>query len=124
MYGRRSQLSGYRLKAPHNHFLKYTDVRRREERTLALSEICSQRGINKQVSGWKLVKFSRQLDELADIENDVMEVTTNLQKQLPPPTESRVTHQEESEIAFLTELVQVTFAAFISEHSTFMLCSG
>jgi hypothetical protein len=60
----------------------------------------------------------------ADIENDVMEVTTNLQKQLPPPTESRVTHQEESEIAFLTELVQVTFAAFISEHSTFMLCSG
>ena len=63
----------------------------------------------------------------ADIENEVMDVTTTFQKQLPPPTESRVTPPEESEIAFLTELVQVMFAALISEHSItcfFVLLTG
>lgn len=29
IYCRQSQLAGYRLKAPHNHFLMYSDVRRR-----------------------------------------------------------------------------------------------
>ncbi|XP_062521845.1 histone deacetylase complex subunit SAP130-A-like isoform X2 [Corticium candelabrum] len=103
---RRSHMAGYRLKAPDNHFLKYSDARRREERTLALSEICSQRGINKQVSGWKLVRFGRQLDELADVEDEVKNITTTFQKELPSPADSRVTSTEESEVAFLAEIVQ------------------
>ncbi|KAK0066728.1 mucin-5AC isoform X3 [Biomphalaria pfeifferi] len=69
-------------KTRNNHFMRYSDVKSKEERCPTVHELSNQRGITQKVNGWKLFFTASQLEELMDIEKDIQvefcEVQTTL----------------------------------------------
>ncbi|XP_039279315.1 histone deacetylase complex subunit SAP130 isoform X2 [Nilaparvata lugens] len=79
-----SLLSGYRQpwKSRHHHFLRYTDVRPKEERRPTINEIASQKMVQQKANGWKLYHIGTQMQCLSDLETEVLEKLTDMLKVL------------------------------------------
>ncbi|CAG5135264.1 unnamed protein product [Candidula unifasciata] len=55
-------------KTKNNHFIRYSDVKPKEERRPTVNELSNQRSIMQKVNGWKLYFSASQLEELANIQ--------------------------------------------------------
>uniref|UniRef100_A0A1B6M5D1 Histone deacetylase complex subunit SAP130 C-terminal domain-containing protein n=1 Tax=Graphocephala atropunctata TaxID=36148 RepID=A0A1B6M5D1_9HEMI len=69
-------------KAKHHHFLRYSDVRPKEEKRPNLSDIASQKNIIQKANGWKIYHLSTQMADISELEMDVFDKLTEMLKVL------------------------------------------
>ncbi|XP_076332227.1 uncharacterized protein LOC143237162 [Tachypleus tridentatus] len=68
-----SLLSGYRhtWKSRHNHFLRYSDVKPKDEKKTTVYDLANQKGVLQKSNGWKFYHLSTQLEEVVELEVSV-----------------------------------------------------
>lgn len=61
-----SLLNGYRQtwKATHNHYMRYSDVRPKDERRPSIMDLANQYRVQEKVNGWKIHHLSTQMEDL------------------------------------------------------------
>lgn len=61
-----SLLNGYRQnwKATHNHYMRYSDVRPKDERRPTIMDLANQYRVQEKVNGWKIHHLSTQMEDL------------------------------------------------------------
>lgn len=69
-------------KTRNNHFVKYGDVKPKEERRPTVNELSNQKGITQKVNGWKLYFTASQLEELEDFEKEMQTYFSDVQRDL------------------------------------------
>lgn len=57
-------------KAAHNHFLRYSDVKPREERRPTVIDLANQAHVTQKVNGWKIYHLSAQMEDLVSVEDE------------------------------------------------------
>ncbi|KAG5883158.1 hypothetical protein JTB14_033409 [Gonioctena quinquepunctata] len=77
-----SLLNSYRQnwKATHNHYLRHSDVRPKDERRPTIMDLANQYRVQEKVNGWKIHHLSTQMEDLADQEHTVYNQLTELLK--------------------------------------------
>ncbi|XP_014282317.1 histone deacetylase complex subunit SAP130 isoform X2 [Halyomorpha halys] len=75
-----SLLSNYKnpWKPRNNHFMRYTDVKPKEEKTPSLSEIANQKNAVQRVEGWKIYHLDSQIDDVVSSEDEFIEFYNSL----------------------------------------------
>ncbi|XP_044751847.1 histone deacetylase complex subunit SAP130 isoform X2 [Coccinella septempunctata] len=65
-----SLLNSYKhnWKSTHNHFMRYSDVKPKEERKPSIIDLANQFRIQDKINGWKIFHLSTQMDDLAELE--------------------------------------------------------
>lgn len=63
-----SLLNSYRQnwKATHNHYLRYSDVRPKDERRPTIMDLANQYRVLHKVNGWKIHHLSTQMEDLVN----------------------------------------------------------
>lgn len=63
-----SLLNGYRQnwKTTHNHYLRYSDVRPKDERKPTIIDLANQSGVLDKVNGWKVHHLTTQMEDLVN----------------------------------------------------------
>ncbi|KAK3754015.1 hypothetical protein QZH41_020286 [Actinostola sp. cb2023] len=105
-----SIFGGYKVntKAAHNHFLKYSDVKIKEERKPTVQDIANQKGIVHRVSGWRVHHVAAQMDDLSSVEQQVLQKLFEFRENLPKPRPGQKSKYHD-ELMMLDELVQVSY---------------
>lgn len=64
-----SLLNSYKQtwKATHNHYLRYADVRPKDERRPTIMDLSNQNGVMDKINGWKVYHLSTQMEDLVSI---------------------------------------------------------
>ncbi|KAF5287736.1 hypothetical protein FQA39_LY15756 [Lamprigera yunnana] len=77
-----SLLNSYRQtwKATHNHYLRYADVKPKDERRPTIMDLSNQYRVLDKVNGWKVHHLSTQMEDLADQEQNVYNQLRDLLK--------------------------------------------
>ncbi|KAK5645713.1 hypothetical protein RI129_004177 [Pyrocoelia pectoralis] len=77
-----SLLNSYRQtwKATHNHYLRYSDVKPKDERRPTIMDLSNQCRVLDKVNGWKVHHLSTQMEDLADQEQNVYNQLRDLLK--------------------------------------------
>ncbi|XP_031558956.1 histone deacetylase complex subunit SAP130-A-like isoform X2 [Actinia tenebrosa] len=98
---------GYKVntKAAHNHFLRYSDIKIKEERKPTLQDIANQKNILHRVSGWRIHHVAAQMDDLNSIEQEVLSKLFEFRENLPKPRPGQKSKYHD-ELVMLDELVQ------------------
>lgn len=101
-----SLLNSYRQnwKATHNHYLRYSDVRPKDERRPTIMDLANQYRVQEKVNGWKIHHLSTQMEDLAEQEHSVYNQLTDLLK----CTETHDSSKFE-DINRVNELIKVSF---------------
>lgn len=92
-------------KPKHNHFLRYTDVKPKEERRPTVNELSNQRGVSQKASGWKLYHMAAQLEDLTELEKTLFSKVSTIQSSVAPRGPSKNNIMDDSE-GVLHELTQ------------------
>ena len=68
-----SLLNSYRhtWKSRHNHFLRYSDVRPKEDRRPTVNELANQKYMMQKVNGWKVRKLGEYVSVSARMDRPV-----------------------------------------------------
>ncbi|KAH9508731.1 hypothetical protein Btru_049757 [Bulinus truncatus] len=85
-------------KTRNNHFMRYSDVKSKEERRPTVHELSNQRGITQKVNGWKLYFTASQLEELMDVEKDIQVQFSEVQAALAQIPSHKMTSEESLKI--------------------------
>lgn len=66
-----SLLNSYRQtwKSTHNHYLRYTDVKPKDERRPTIIDLANQNQVLQKINGWKIHHLSAQMEDLVSISN-------------------------------------------------------
>lgn len=101
-----SLLNSYRQtwKATHNHYLRYSDVKPKDERRPSIMDLANQYRVQDKVNGWKIHHLSTQMEDLADQEEGVYSQLTDLLKF----TESQDKGKLGEDVNRINELIKVT----------------
>lgn len=61
-----SILTGYNhgWKSRHHHFMRYTDVKYKDEKKPSVSDIANQKYVAQKINGWKIYHLSAQMEDL------------------------------------------------------------
>lgn len=61
-----SLLNSYKQtwKSTHNHYLRYSDVKPKDERRPTVIDLANQNRVSQKINGWKIHHLSTQMDEL------------------------------------------------------------
>lgn len=64
-----SLLNSYRhnWKANHNHYLRHSDVRPKDERRPTIMDLANQHKVQEKVNGWKIFHLSTQMEDLVSL---------------------------------------------------------
>nr|CAD7396034.1 unnamed protein product [Timema poppensis] len=70
-----SLINSYRhpWKSKHNHFIRYTDVKPKDERRPTITDLGNQKNVLQKLNGWKIFHLSTQMEDLADVETQAIE---------------------------------------------------
>ncbi|XP_050711465.1 histone deacetylase complex subunit SAP130-A-like isoform X2 [Eriocheir sinensis] len=104
-----SLLSSFRQtwKPRHNHFVRHTDVKPKDEKRMTVNEIANQKLAMQRVNGWKIVHLSGQVDDLVELETDVVDRLHLLLSSLEKRTHPRKPYKDfEKDVNRLSELVK------------------
>ncbi|XP_071539358.1 uncharacterized protein Sap130 isoform X2 [Panulirus ornatus] len=104
-----SLLSSFRQtwKPRHNHFVRHTDVKPKDEKRLTVNEIANQKMALQRVNGWKIVHLSGQVDDLVELETEVVDRLHMLLSSLEKRTHPRKPYKDfEKDVNRLSELVK------------------
>ncbi|XP_068212973.1 histone deacetylase complex subunit SAP130-A isoform X2 [Palaemon carinicauda] len=94
-------------KPRHNHFIRHTDVKPKDEKRMTVNEIANQKMALQRVNGWKVVHLSGQVDDLVDLEGEVVERFHMLLTSLEKRTHPRKPYKDfEKDVNRLSELVK------------------
>ncbi|XP_074657300.1 uncharacterized protein LOC141910509 [Tubulanus polymorphus] len=98
------QSYNYNWKSRNNHFLRYSDVKSKDERRPTVNELSNQKGVQAKAGGWKMFHLSTQMDDIIDLEKDVKTKIKAIQDCLAPQTK----HYSvvEDDLAMVHELTQ------------------
>merc|ERR1712227_513569 len=68
-----SLLNSYRhtWKSGHNHFLRYSDVKSKDERRPTVNELANQKLVLQKINGWKIYHLSAGMEDVVEMENDL-----------------------------------------------------
>ena len=55
-------------KSRHNHFLRHSDVRPREDPRPTVNELANQKYIMQKINGWKIYHLTSQMEDIIDME--------------------------------------------------------
>ena len=69
-------------KSRHNHFLRYSDVKEKEEHRPTVNELANQAHMVQKINGWKIYHISSQIEDITDIEVEFNKKLNVLQKKL------------------------------------------
>nr|XP_023019504.1 histone deacetylase complex subunit SAP130-B [Leptinotarsa decemlineata] len=99
-----SLLNSYKQnwKATHNHYLRHTDVRPKDERRPTIMDLANQYRVQEKVNGWKVHHLSTQMEDLADQEQTVYDQLTELLK----CTESEEGKHFDKDVNRINELIK------------------
>ncbi|KAF5303061.1 hypothetical protein FQR65_LT08390 [Abscondita terminalis] len=99
-----SLLNSYRQtwKATHNHYLRYADVKPKDERRPTIMDLSNQYRVLDKVNGWKVHHLSTQMEDLADQEQNVY----NQLKDLLKDTEAEEGNGFDKEVNRINELIK------------------
>nr|CAD7423549.1 unnamed protein product [Timema monikensis] len=70
-----SLINSYRhpWKSKHNHFIRYSDVKPKDERRPTITDLGNQKNVLQKLNGWKIFHLSTQMEDLADVETQAIE---------------------------------------------------
>lgn len=77
-----SLMNSYRhtWKSRHNHYLRYSDVKPKDERRPTVTDLANQKQVLQKLNGWKIYHLSTQMEDLSDLEMQVFEKLTAMLK--------------------------------------------
>ncbi|XP_077987843.1 uncharacterized protein LOC144442384 [Glandiceps talaboti] len=93
-------------KPAHNHFHKYSEVRVKEDKKSSLQDIAGQRGVIQKANGWKIQHIASQLDDLANLEQNVFDKMKEIKDGMGPSKDTATTFLSDDEMTQVTELIQ------------------
>merc|ERR550517_1892384 len=66
-------LNSYRhtWKSRHNHFLRYSDVKSKDEKRPTVNELANQKFVLQKINGWKIYHLSAGMGDIVDMENEL-----------------------------------------------------
>jgi len=61
-----SLMNSYRhtWKSRHNHYLRYSDVKPKDERRPTVTDLANQKQVLQKLNGWKIYHLSTQMEDL------------------------------------------------------------
>lgn len=98
-------LNSYRQtwKSTHNHYMRYTDVKPKDERRPSIIDLANQSHVNQKINGWKVHHLSTQMEDLVDFESQVYDTLTSMLKLM----ETKESTGHEKEFNHIYELIKV-----------------
>ena len=68
-----SLLNSYRhtWKSRHNHFLRYSDVKSKDERRPTVNELANQKFVLQKINGWKIYHLAAGMEDIVDMESEL-----------------------------------------------------
>ncbi|XP_069684282.1 histone deacetylase complex subunit SAP130-A-like isoform X1 [Periplaneta americana] len=83
-----SLINSYRhtWKSRHNHYLRYSDVKPKDERRPTVTDLANQKQVLQKLNGWKIYHLSTQMEDLSDLEMQVFEKLTAMLKVMEKKT--------------------------------------
>ncbi len=81
---RPSLLNSYRhtWRSRHNHFLRRSDVRVKEERRPTVNELAAEARVVQKLDGWKVYHVTSQMEDVVEIEHQLSLKLSGLQRKL------------------------------------------
>ncbi|XP_014249714.1 histone deacetylase complex subunit SAP130 isoform X1 [Cimex lectularius] len=75
-----SLLNSYKQhwKVRNNHFLRYTDVKTKEDRKPTLSELANQKHVLQKLDGWKIYHLGTQIEDMSNSEAEFFNLYSSL----------------------------------------------
>merc|ERR550517_1657080 len=66
-------LNSYRhtWKSRHNHFLRYSDVKSKDERRPTVNELANQKFVLQKINGWKIYHLSASMEDIVEMESEL-----------------------------------------------------
>jgi len=58
-------------KSRQNHFLRYTDVRSKDERKPTVNELANQKYVLQKINGWKIYHLGAGMEDIVDMESEI-----------------------------------------------------
>ncbi|XP_021935377.1 mucin-5AC isoform X2 [Zootermopsis nevadensis] len=83
-----SLINSYRhtWKSRQNHYLRYSDVKPKDERRPTVTDLANQKQVLQKLNGWKIYHLSTQMEDLSDLEMQVFEKLTAMLKVMEKKT--------------------------------------
>jgi len=69
-------------KSRHNHFLRYSDVRVKDDRRPTVNELANTTNVLQKINGWKIYHLSSTMEDIVDVESELTQRLSGLQKRL------------------------------------------
>jgi len=70
-------------KSRHNHFLRHSDVKPKDEKKPTVNELANQKYVYQKINGWKLYHLSAGMEDIIDAESEIsrklQEISTRLE---------------------------------------------
>jgi len=99
-----SLLNSYRhtWKSRHNHFLRYSDVKSKDERRPTVNELANQKLVLQKINGWKIYHLSAGMEDVVDMENELSDRLEDFAQRL----EDAASKDVEKELLKVQELIK------------------
>jgi len=93
---RLSLINSYRhtWKSRHNHFLRHSDVKVKEDRRPTVNELANQRLVLQKIDGWKVYHLSSQMESIVEMETDLTKKLNGLHKRLEKVAHPDLSHKD------------------------------
>jgi len=73
---------GRTWKSRHNHFLRYTDVKPKDERRPTVNELANEKYVTQKINGWKIYHLSAGMEDIIDMEAELSKKFQSISKRL------------------------------------------
>jgi len=69
-------------KSRHNHFLRHSDVKPKDERRPTVNELANQKYVYQKINGWKIYHLSAGMEDIIDMESELSKKFQSVSKKL------------------------------------------
>ncbi|CAH1388358.1 unnamed protein product [Nezara viridula] len=106
-----SLLSSYKThwKPRNNHFMRYTDVKPKEEKAPSLSEIANQKHALQKINGWKIYHLGSQIEDVVSSEDEFIDFYNSLLCVLEVNQKKNKNKEIDKEYSRINERVRANF---------------
>lgn len=106
-----SLLSSYKnlWKPRNNHFMRYTDVKPKEEKAPSLNEIANQKHALQKINGWKIYHLGSQIEDVVSSEDEFIEFYNSLLCVLEINQKKNKNKEIDKEYSRINERVRANF---------------
>merc|ERR1719342_692426 len=89
-------------KSRHNHFLRYSDVKPKDERRPTVNELANQKHVYQKINGWKIYHLSAGMEDIIDMENELSDKLEDFAQRI----EDAASKDVEKELLKVQELIK------------------